>query len=67
MNIIKIKKNNNIVLIDCSYYIFHRYFATMRWYKFQKDFIEIDVNKKAPEFSRAFFITSSRLLFLFIF
>jgi hypothetical protein len=45
MNIIKINKNNNIVLIDCSYYIFHRYFATMRWYKFQKDFIEIDVNK----------------------
>jgi 5'-3' exonuclease len=45
MNIIKISKNNNIVLIDCSYYIFHRYFATMRWYKFQKDFIEIDVNK----------------------
>ena len=45
MNIIKINKNNNIVLIDCSYYILHRYFATMRWYKFQKDFIEIDVNK----------------------
>ena len=45
MNIIKLNKNNNIVLVDCSYYIFHRYFATMRWYKFQKEYIEIDVNK----------------------
>jgi 5'-3' exonuclease len=45
MNIIRLNKNNNIVLVDCSYYIFHRYFATMRWYKFQKDYIEIDVNK----------------------
>ena len=45
MNIIKLSKYNNIVLVDCSYYIFHRYFATMRWYKFQKDYIEIDVTK----------------------
>lgn len=45
MNIIKLNKYNNIVLVDCSYYIFHRYFATMRWYKFQKDYIEIDVTK----------------------
>ena len=45
MNIIRLNKNNNIVLVDCSYYIFHRYFATMSWYKFQKDYIEIDVNK----------------------
>jgi len=45
MNIIKLNKNNNIILIDCSYYIFHRYFATMRWYKFQKNYPEINVDK----------------------
>src|SRR6056300_1406338 len=36
MNIISLNKNNNIILIDCSYYIFHRYFATYRWFSFQK-------------------------------
>ena len=41
MNIISLNKNNNIVLIDCSYYIFHRYFATYRWFSFQK--IEVSI------------------------
>ena len=45
MNIITLTKNNNIVLIDCSYYVFHRYFATMIWYKFQKNFPEIIIDK----------------------
>ena len=26
-----------IVFFDCSYYIFHRYFATKRWISFQKN------------------------------
>ena len=42
MNIVSLNKNNNIILIDCSYYIFHRYFATYRWFSFQK--IEVDIN-----------------------
>ena len=29
------KKNTNFLLIDTSYYVFYRYFATLRWYKFQ--------------------------------
>jgi 5'-3' exonuclease len=37
---IDINNNYPIILIDCSYYIFRRYFATMKWFKF-KD-IEID-------------------------
>jgi len=37
---IDINNNYPIILIDCSYYIFHRYFATKKWFKF-KD-IEID-------------------------
>jgi len=42
MTIISLIKNKNIVLIDCSYYIFHRYFATYRWFLFQKIDIGVD-------------------------
>lgn len=31
-----------IVLIDASYYVFYRYFATMRWFVFQKQEFDID-------------------------
>lgn len=41
MIILPLNKNKNIILIDCSYYIFHRYFATYRWFSFQK--IEVDI------------------------
>jgi 5'-3' exonuclease len=36
-----IVNTNSIVLIDCSYYIFYRYFATLRWFKFKN--IEFDI------------------------
>lgn len=42
MNIINLNKNNNVILVDCSYYIFHRYFATYRWFSFQKINVEIE-------------------------
>ena len=35
--------NKTIILIDASYYVFYRYFATMRWFTFQK--IEFEINK----------------------
>jgi 5'-3' exonuclease len=38
MNITK----DPIILIDCSYYIFYRYFATKKWITFQKDNENID-------------------------
>jgi 5'-3' exonuclease len=41
MHIINFINNKNIVLIDASYYLFHRYFATYRWFTFQK--IELDI------------------------
>ena len=41
---IKITKDP-IVLIDCSYYIFYRYFATKKWITFQKDNTDIDFIK----------------------
>ena len=30
------KKNANFLLIDTSYYVFYRYFATLRWFTFQQ-------------------------------
>jgi 5'-3' exonuclease len=37
-----LNNNKNIVLIDTSYYTFYRYFATIRWFTFQK--IEFDID-----------------------
>ena len=34
--------DESIILIDCSYYIFYRYFATKRWISFQKNTENID-------------------------
>lgn len=41
MNTIYFNKNN-IILIDSSYYVFHRYFATYRWFSFQNIDVSID-------------------------
>lgn len=41
MNTIYFNKNN-IVLIDSSYYVFHRYFATYRWFSFQNIDVAVD-------------------------
>jgi 5'-3' exonuclease len=41
MNTIYFNKNN-IILIDCSYYVFHRYFATYRWFSFQNINVSVD-------------------------
>lgn len=33
-----------IILVDCSYYVFYRYFATIRWFIFQKkEFVMEDI------------------------
>ena len=42
MNIININKDSNVILVDASYYIFHRYFATYRWFSFQKIDVSVD-------------------------
>jgi 5'-3' exonuclease len=41
MNTIYFNKNN-IILIDSSYYVFHRYFATYRWFSFQNIDVSVD-------------------------
>lgn len=35
MQKIKLTKNTNVILVDASYYVFYRYFATYRWFTFQ--------------------------------
>ena len=42
MHLISFVKDKNIILIDSSYYVFHRYFATYRWFTFQKIDVAID-------------------------
>lgn len=55
MNIINLDKNSNIILIDCSYYIFHRYFATYRWFSFQKVQVDTDQIVENDIFINAFY------------
>jgi len=33
---ITLSKNKTLILIDASYYVFYRYFATLKWYNIQK-------------------------------
>ena len=46
---------NNIVLIDSSYYVFHRYFATYRWFSFQKIDVSVDDIINNEVFINAFY------------
>lgn len=48
--IIEFNKNIPTVLIDSSYYVFYRYFATMRWFTFQKKEFEIETIAENREF-----------------
>ncbi len=61
MTEITLKKNQNVLLIDTSYYIFYRYFATLRWYSFQmpkddsgiREVVKYDVLHENEEFLTA--------------
>jgi len=35
--LLNFKKGANFLLVDTSYYVFYRYFATLRWYSFQQE------------------------------
>ena len=43
-----------IILIDCSYYIFYRYYATLKWFGFQNKNIDTDDIHNNIEFIEAF-------------
>jgi 5'-3' exonuclease len=54
MNTIYFNKNN-IILIDSSYYVFHRYFATYRWFSFQNIDVSVDDIVNNEVFITAFY------------
>jgi 5'-3' exonuclease len=47
-NIIKIKKDGNILFIDLSYYIFYRYYALMSWYN-KQEYEEINIENLSED------------------
>lgn len=49
-----LSKNKPVILIDSSYYVFYRYFATMRWFTFQKKTFDIDTITENEEFIQFF-------------
>ena len=51
---ININKNKSIILVDGSYYVFYRYFATLRWFSFQQKTFEINTITENDEFITAF-------------
>ena len=54
MSKIIINCNKPFILIDGSYYIFYRYFATYRWFTFQKKTFDINTITENTEFISAF-------------
>ena len=46
--------NKPAILIDGSYYVFYRYFATMRWFSFQKKEFDISSISENDEFISGF-------------
>ena len=55
MYLINFIKDKNIILIDTSYYVFHRYFATFRWFTFQKIEVNVDEITSNDVFMQAFY------------
>ena len=53
-SVLKFNKNKPIVLIDGSYYVFYRYFATYRWFGFQKKEFDIDTITENEEYIESF-------------
>jgi 5'-3' exonuclease len=52
--VLDFQKNKSVVLIDGSYYVFYRYFATMRWFTFQKKEFNIETITENQEFVASF-------------
>lgn len=51
---INIMKKKPIVIIDGSYYVFYRYFATYRWFSFQKKEFDINNITESEEYIQSF-------------
>lgn len=53
-NIIKLSNDYPVILIDTSYFIFYRYYSTLRWYKFKKESIDYAELHNDEVFIKAF-------------
>lgn len=51
---IKVSNDYPIILVDTSYFIFYRYYSTLRWYKFKKEDIDYSEIHNDEVFIRAF-------------
>lgn len=46
--------SKHIILIDASYYVFYRYFATLRWFAFQKKEYDVSTITENEEYVKSF-------------
>jgi len=51
---IKVSNDCPIILVDTSYFIFYRYYSTLRWYKFKKEDIDYSEIHNDEVFIRVF-------------
>ena len=52
--LLELSNNKTFVLIDTSYYVFYRYFATMRWFGFQKKEFDLATITENEEYISSF-------------
>jgi 5'-3' exonuclease len=52
---IRLEKGKPIILIDASYFIFYRYFSTLKWYQFQDKTIDYGTITEDEDFMGAFY------------
>lgn len=53
--IIQLKKDLPIILVDTSYFIFYRYYSTLRWYQFRNKEIDYTTIENDTVFMTAFY------------
>ena len=54
MKHVSLSKSLPVVLIDTSYFIFYRYFSSVKWYQFRKKDIDFTTIDQDDEFMKAF-------------
>lgn len=52
---IVLNKDKPIILVDTSYFIFYRYFSTLKWYQFQNTEIDYETITEDKDFMSAFY------------
>jgi 5'-3' exonuclease len=52
---ITLEKNKAVILIDTSYFVFYRYFSTLRWFQFRNEDIDYSTITDNETFMEAFY------------